>query len=341
MKRIIAFYLFGRMPPPPGNVVGAVKEAAVLLGGRVRFRSLQLTFGPGNSLGLSVGLFTPAGSAGPFPVIVNPSFEATPSLGTSAEAVATTLEGYGIFRRGYGVTTYLYTATGPDDRAAWSTSPVLSAYPSYDWHDISLWAWIASRVADGLLGLPDVDRSKLILLGHSRLGKAAAWAGANDERFAIVAAAGSSGGGIELSRRAGDGRGQGKEGLSDMARGFPGQFGAHLADFMVGRKILDVDRLPFDGHWLVALAAPRCFLSLEAESDPYTDGAAVVASVRAALPAFERFGVSDHLGIHFRPGGHGLAPSDWEALLDFADARLYGRPVRQRFDLPATGSEVR
>ncbi|HEY1763862.1 MAG TPA: hypothetical protein VGF85_02995 [Opitutaceae bacterium] len=340
MKRIIAYYLFGRMPPPPGNVAGTVAESADLLGGRVRYRGIRLSFGPGRSLGLSIALFTPAGSADPCPVIVNPSFDPTPSLATTAESAAAQFDGDGVFRRGYGVASYLYTATGPDDRDAWSASPILSAYPAYDWHDISLWAWITSRVADYLLSQPDVDRSRLILLGHSRLGKAAAWAGANDERFAIVAAAGSSGGGIELSRLAGDGRGQGKEGLADMARAFPGQFGPHLSDFMAGRS-LDVDRLPFDGHWLVALAAPRCFLSLEADSDQFTDGQAVIASVHAALPVFNRLGVRNHLGIHFRPGGHSLAPADWKALLDFADGRLFGRPVNQRFDLPAPGSEGR
>jgi hypothetical protein len=59
---------------------------------------------------------------------------------------------------------------------------------------------------------------------------------------------------------------------------------------------------------------------------------ALVQSYLAAQPVYVLLGVPDHLGIHFRPGRHTLAPEDWTAILDFADQQLRGLDVKQRFD---------
>ena len=52
----------------------------------------------------------------------------------------------------------------------------------------------------------------------------------------------------------------------------------------------------------------------------------------AAKPVYALLGAPDHLGIHFRPGKHMLAPEDWLAILDFSDQQLRGLDVKQRFD---------
>src|SRR5437763_1806467 len=119
-----------------------------------------------------------------------------------------------------------------------------------------------SRCVDYLITDPRIDKTKLIALGHSRLGKTALIAGAFDERFALVAPAGSGCGGTGAFRFNGKVRG-GKEGLEEATAHFPQWFNPRLATF-AGR----VEKLPFDQNWLIALVAPRAFIAADSTEDP-------------------------------------------------------------------------
>lgn len=341
MIELIQHYAVGHAPPPPGNVTGQELQSQLVLNGTAIFKLVHLSFGPDHSLGFDVATYTPVETAtmkGPFPTIVNPSFGLTPGLNVppttnasgrvinlpqTAESGATNFAL--ALGRGYAVLTFHYQECGADN-TNFATSAFFAAYPDYDWRDIAAWAWGMSRCVDYLEQQPWVDKTKIIALGHSRLGKTTLVAGAFDERFALVAPAGSGCGGTGAYRFNGKTRG-GKEGLEDVNHHFPQWFIPRLGEFSG-----QVERLPFDQHWLIALVAPRVFIAPDGLADAAANENALAHAWLAAQPVYELLGVPDHLGIHFRPGKHMLAPEDWTAVLDFADQQMRGLPVPERFN---------
>jgi (4-O-methyl)-D-glucuronate---lignin esterase len=329
MKQIIEYYAIGHSPPPPGNVIGHELLSKTVLAGKVTCRLVHLTFGPENKLGFDTAIFVPTKmTAGkpPFPTIVQPVFFPIP--GTNALAASSWAEVAKQYdepiRRGYAVVIFYYQQCGADT-ANYRQTGFFPAYPGYDWGDLAAWAWAMSRCVDYLETQPFVDKTKIIALGHSRLGKAALIAGAFDERFALTVPAGSGCGGTGAYRFNGKGRG-GKEGLEEVVKRFPQWFDPRLREFSG-----QIDKLPFDQHWLISLVAPRCFIAADALNDRYCNVNALVQSYLAAKPVYEFLGVPEHLGVNFRPGVHMLAHADWRAILDFSDQQLRNRDVKQRF----------
>lgn len=334
MKRIIEYYALGHAPPPPGNVTGSELASRSIAEGKVTCRIAHLSFGPEAKLGFDVNIFIPAERdeiKPPYPTIVQPSFSANLTADQPPAAWEAAAYRYDhALGRGYPIVTFNYQQCGADRKIDFRSTGFFPAYPDYDWGDLAAWAWGMSRCVDYLETQPFADKSKIIAVGHSRLGKTALAAGAFDERFAMVAAAGSGCGGTGAYRFNGKGRG-GKEGLEDAVRNFPQWFGPRMAEFSG-----QVEKLPFDQHWLMALIAPRCCIAVDGLSDPATNGNALIQSYLAAKPAYAFLGAPDHLGINFRPGVHQLAPADWEALIDFSDQQLRHLKVDRRFDrLPA------
>jgi len=348
IKDILEHYSIGTLPPPPGNVTGHDLKSQIVADGKVNFRLVHLAFGPDEKLGFDVAVFTPAGSNGPFPTFVYIGFDLTPGIvvieptnnpvaSTNGPPARRRAPGVGSdpdaaarrfapeLDRGYAIVTYNYQETGDDNRGG-LTNKLIAAYPAYDWHLEGAWAWGMSRVVDYLQTQPFADQSKLIAIGHSRLGKATLIAGAFDDRFAMVAPAGSGAFGTGAFRFNGMTNG-GKEGLDEIIQHFPYWVGPGLPQFLG-----QVNKLPFDQHWLIALVAPRPFISLEGIDDQFCNGNAFKESYLAAKPVYELLGVPDRLGFNFRPGTHSLAPLDWQAALDFADQQLRGMDVKRAFN---------
>jgi hypothetical protein len=343
MRQIIEYYAIGHAPPPPGNVTGRELQSQPVLDGKARYRLVHLSFGPDGKLGFDAAIFTPVETPvlkGPFPTVVQPSFNSTPGVNfapvtnaagkvvfkpVTPEAAAADYAA--VLERGYAVLTFYYQQCGADNRTNSRQSGFFPAYPGYDWGDLAAWAWAMSRCVDYLEQQSYVDKTKIIAVGHSRLGKATLIAGAFDERFALVAPAGSGCGGTGAYRFNGRGRG-GKEGLEDVARNFPQWICPRLGEFSG-----QVQKLPFDQHWLIALVAPRVFIAPDGLDDAAANENALAHAWLGAKPVFALLGVPDHLGIHFRPGKHMLAPADWQAILDFSDQELRGLKNDQRFDV--------
>lgn len=368
MKQILEYYFTGIAPPPPGKVKGKEIKSQMVMDGKVKYRLIHLTFGPKDSLSLDIGVFTPV-TGGPFPTLIMPggtppgatalprlpqgpgqgtgvdallavgsgtpaSQPTPPRTGPPAPADAETVAARNpALAHGFAFVTFNNNDCGEDTTLrnadgswAFRTTRFYPAYPNYDWGLLAGWAWGVSRIVDYLQTDPLIDKTKLIVSGVSRTGKSALVAGAFDDRIAMVAPVASSGGGTPAFRFSGAEHG-GKEGLSEMMKKYPNWFSPHLHEFWG-----QAEKLPFDQHWLIALAAPRPFIALEGTSDQNVNQNGVRQTWLAAQSAYTLFGSTDRLGVNWAGRPHGMVQGDWDALLGFADKFLLGKKVERRFD---------
>ena len=234
--------------------------------------------------------------------------------------------------RGYAVATIYNGDFFPDhvDGYAGSVLPMLyagSRVPdSARMKAVGAWAWGLSRAVDYFEKVPELNARQVMLLGHSRLGKAALWAGASDQRFAVVVSNESGSTGASLARH------KKGESVSRINSRYPYWF----ADNYKKYNDREFD-LPVDQHMLLALMAPRPLYVGSASQDLWADPSNELCSARLCGEVYRLYGLQPlawdreelpsvntpiqqgTVAYHLREGRHGITAYDWEQYMDFAD----------------------
>lgn len=233
-----------------------------------------------------------------------------------------------ILAHGYGLAVAYYGDVEPDNPDGWKTgirtslSTALQIKPD-EWSAIGAWALGLSRIMDYLQQDSAVDAQRVALIGHSRLGKAALWAGAADTRFSIIVSNESGEGGAALSKR------WYGETVAIINQKFPHWFAANYKKYNDNTAALPVDQ-----HMLLALMAPRPLYVASAEGDQWSDPRGEFLSAQHTDAVYALFGkkgigggampelhqpVGETVRYHIRAGKHDVTLYDWQQYLAFAD----------------------
>lgn len=352
-------HVYGHSPIRPtmaGRQLGA--DQTVQFGatrGVRRFVEIDLTPGP-NPLKCNLMLYLPA-TPGPHPVFVNLNFmgnhsvdpdpriplcsawlvqrkdstevvdhHATPqSRGCRASSFPLDL----ILSSGFALATCAYTEIEPDHAEGWRDSlrgrmlslAGQSIFGNHDWGAIGAWAWGLQCMMDYLQTDRSIDARRAAVIGHSRLGKTALWAAAQDQRFAIAISNNSGEGGAALSKRCFG------ENVDAITSSFPHWFCGQFRTYACNEQAL-----PLDQHELIALLAPRPVYIASATEDLWADPRGEFLAGVHAEPVYRLFGktglgtttfpapdtpIGDTIAYHLRTGKHDLTRYDWEQYIKF------------------------
>jgi hypothetical protein len=347
---------FGRSPGRPEGMSFDVFDKGAPALDRKALRKQVTVYFSGDKAGPKMDLliYLPAGASKPVPLLLNLSFTANSTAvddpgikpgevwnREKKKVPAPKGSNFGklnvapFLAQGIGVATVYYGDIDPDFqgglpygvRSLYLKSGQTEPAPD-EWGAIGAWAWGLSRAMDYLETDKGVDAKRVAVVGISRLGKTVLWAGAHDERFAMVIASCSGEGGAALSRR---NYGETIKHLTEPTR-FPYQFCANY-----GKYVDHVDQFPVDSHMLVALIAPRPLLLQTGDTDGWSDPKGEFLAAVAAEPVFQLLGkqglgteqmpaagqpIFHTLGYVMHSGGHGTIPSDWNLFLEFMQMHL-------------------
>ena len=338
--------LYGHVPQPESPIQTDYDVLSIddeFMGGQATRKDIVIRFS--NDKGTAkmlVLVFVPNQVSKPVPVFLKHSFNDTKSKDFEASTTqpGKLRNGWPLgefFDRGYGfVAVYQQDLVGHNEISFGNGIHKLfyktgQSHPkAQQWGVLSAVAWGGSRALDYLETDQDVDHQRVAVMGHSKMGKAALWTAAQDQRFAMAISAQSGCAGAALWRR------KSGETLQKMVTRFP---------YWLCRnawKFVDQEGdLPVDQHMMLALMAPRPVYVASGIDDTWADPRGEYASAYHATSVYELFGrqgmtsarlpelgqpIMNDIGYHVRAGGHSVEPYDWQRFLDFADKHLNKKP---------------
>ena len=293
----------------------------------------------GKSFSFEAAVFIPNRRRGPVPAFLLINNRAVSNADPSRQEADDFWPVEEILARGYATAVFRTNDVDPDTKEdAARAKGVRGVWPDGGsepgsangeaWATLGAWAWGASRVMDYLQTDPAIDAKKVAVVGHSRGGKTALWAAAQDERFALAVSNNSGCGGAALSRR------RFGETVEAINRGFPYWFCTNFRRYN-GKE----EELPVDQHQLLALLAPRAVYVTSADADFWADQRGEFLALAHASPVYGLYGnaalgvdemppldtpvMRGKIGYHIRRGVHNLTAYDWRQFMDFTDG-LWG-----------------
>lgn len=333
---VFAQEMYGHMPArPEGLHFSTISEETVYAGLGLR-KVVRIYLDADQTHWFDVLIHLPKDAAGPVPMFVGLNFKGNDA--TLDERADFRWPYELVLKAGMGVATAWRDSIEPDGKdsklaeaeGVCRDGGVRSWYnKDGDWGAISAWAWGLSRIVDYLETDEAYDTDRLAVIGHSRLGKTALWAGANDLRFDMVISNDSGCCGAALSRR------KFGETFEVIDTAFPHWFTREF-DKYKGKE----ETFPADQHWLIALAAPRPVYVASATEDLWADPKGEWLAAKAAEPVYALFGmqglddgmpapdVSDgdgRIGYHIRTGKHNILAFDWQQYISFMNRHLIDR----------------
>ncbi len=325
--------IYGRMPVGrPDDLTFEVKETdPAAMGGMATLKLVDIRFsGSGGTGMIELVLFIPNEVEGPAPGFLMINHRDRSNTDPTRQTIRDFWPAEVMVERGYMAAAFHVSDVSPDSSSSFHIGvlrifdpPGLPRAPDA-WGSLAAWAWGAARAMDYFETDPDIDETRMAVIGHSRSGKAALWAGAEDERYALVISNNSGRMGAAVSRR------RIGETVDSIVQSFPRWFCENVQQFA-----LREDALPVDQHQLIALMAPRLVYVASGIQDAHADPEGEFLACVHAEPVFNLYGSAGlgveempatnhplhdgHVAYHIRSGGHALTLYDWNRFMDYAD----------------------
>lgn len=325
--------VYGRVPGTPYKksfkVVNQDKNA---MGGAATLKQVEITItAEGKSLVIHLTLFTPNKAKKPVPAFLLIDNRGPANTDPTRKVKSEFWPAEEVVARGYGIAVFYNADLDPDnfDNFKNGIHGLLdkNPRPADAWGTIAAWAWGASRCLDYLVTDKDIAGDKVAVVGHSRGGKTALWAGAEDTRFAMVVSNESGCGGAALARR------RFGETVLKINTGLPHWFCTNYKKYNNNE-----DALPVDMHMLLALVAPRALYVACAGEDLWGDPRGSYLALYYAVPVFKLFDKETYIpeampplnkqvmkgkvAYHIRDGAHNMLLKDWNFFMDMGDVVL-------------------